>query len=128
MRYDFFIGLNRGSSYASGPASVSQPEAIALVARTLHAVGIPAATIVPSFGVWEGTLEPGLVVTIIAADGAIGPGSEAIAELALRLAAELRQDCIGVELGGRLALVVHDARLIETARAIEALDVRLEAR
>lgn len=93
MRFDVFIGLNRGSSFTTGPASVSQPEAIATVARLLQAAGIPGATIVPSFGVWEGTLEPGIVVSIF------GEPAEPVADFVYRARRELRQDAILVSCG-----------------------------
>ncbi len=128
MRYEILISLNRGSSYAEGPPSVSQPEAVATVARLLRAASIPAATIVPTFGVWEGAIEPSLAVVIYAADDAIGQGTEAVAQFALDVGREFRQDCVAIGLDGRLHLAGSRDSILETERAIAALDVRSEAR
>lgn len=96
MRLDVFLGLNRGSRFTSGPASIAQPEAIATVAKLVHASGFPGATIVPSFGVWEGSLEPGLVVTFLADAKRCGAEDFAIDVTAFvcRAIQELRQDTI----------------------------------
>lgn len=107
MRFELFVGLNRGTSFdhAPSPASFATPEAIGIVARELRAVGIDGATIAPSVGIWKGAQEASLVMTIFS------DLPEDVGVLGFRLLSALRQDCILVACGERSTLLVTGSTL-----------------
>lgn len=127
MKYELTFGLTRGKAFSGGSAAINENLAVSILARTLGACGIDAATFIPCVGVWRGEVESSVRVEVWADDNAIGQGSEAIADFTLRACVELQQDCALVAIGQRSTLVGHSDRLIEVERRIAALDVRSEA-
>ena len=120
--YRLTFGLNRGSRFPEGPASVTVPEAVALFARLAKACGVPAATIVPGFGLWDGQLENVIVATVSSDDATDGIG-EAVADLAGSLRAELRQDAVFLEVSREASAVIAWS---DDWRTREATVARLE--
>ena len=105
-KFTLSIGLTRGSRFPEGPACVTVPEAIATLARLLKACGISGATLVPTFGYWEGSLESSIQVCIVTDDCLADDVAQNVADFTGFARTELRQDCILVEVSRCTTAVV----------------------
>lgn len=87
-RYRLYVGLIRGS------ASSRQTRPDFPVRAVVEAVAalFKGATVLPSYGLWEGRIEPSTVIEVLDLDGSITP--ESVHGRAVLLARQFEQDAI----------------------------------